>query len=388
MQLIDWALQSDLPAAEKLILTYLANRSNDVGVGAWDPDRLVTDLGVNRRSLQRWVKALRDAELLVTGDGWFQLLPLRLEALELRQKVQHQIAALPADMRPVMPGEDPPLPEIDADAIGETIANHVADACGAFLDQLFNFELRLRSQFEQLALASNVEHFAPPLRVPPPPDPVRTSEIYSALLLTGIAEEKAYIAAKAILNSQPDPEPPEKPQAASNGSGGPVPDRHYPDTSDGRLQRVADILAGTVDTDIPDEARFAWYALETEENKHTVKGEVDAAELLYPAIVQAARQNVSMRLETFLDPAAIKRNRAPWDMGPANSPVEDAVLEAEIGQMVAELARVADKRCTVQGRTQEIGPDGKTYRETILAYHRRVTGIYRQYQHLKETGAL
>src|SRR5690606_39258549 len=89
---------------------------------------------------------------------------------------------------------------------------------------------------------------------------------------------------------------------------------HYSDTWLGRMRRVYDILEPPLDEpgeDPPRELVIAWQELEAGENRHTVKGETDAFELLYPAIVAAARRQAGrMTFAQFIDPKAVAEGRA------------------------------------------------------------------------------
>ncbi len=365
---IEWAFAADVPHAEKLVLVWLASRANAVGVGLWDRERLEAATGYSRRSTQRILKALRDADLVAEAGDWYVLnLGNGVVAGPLPERDDLVLAPGPA-----IPMREPGA--VDIDWLLETLASAAADAVN---DQLASFETRLE---RRLAMV-HVEHMPP--EPPPPPDPVLEDPRFQQLIDMGFSEEAAYANVERLLE-QGDPVPgPESPPLArpasaseANGSG----EGHYPDSPLGRLQRVSDTLGSPV----TDAARAQWRALEAEENKYSVKGEVPAFEQLYPAIVGAARRAAgSMTLEGFLaaDPP-------PWDTDPAPAPAEDAALQAEIESMLAELGAVNDPRATVQPRTVETGDDGVRRTEPIVAYHRRVRAKYDQVKHLQSMGVI
>jgi hypothetical protein len=186
--------------------------------------------------------------------------------------------------------------------------------------------------------------------------------------------------------------PPAAPVHRTDGAGRALgymaPGGRYPDTPHGRLQRVADILAGEpTETTAPQ--LIIWESLEAAENKHSKEGEATAFELLYPAIVEAARRYCGrMTLAEFTDPKAVGECRAPWDLDPKPTPAEDATLAVEIAAMLGDLAATRDPRCEVQGRTTEKGDDGVVRQETMLGYHRRVKAKWNEMKKLQQMGAL
>lgn len=372
MHLLEWAFAEDVPHAEKLVLVWLAWRANADGLGLMDRAALAKATGYKPRSIQRLLKSLRDSMLLAeTGRGyWYRIGPLHTRGLA------KQIAELPEDMRPVPPGLygggpiTTPL-AIDAEDIAQTVGDYL-------VDQLANVEARLGQRLDRLSMFP-VEHDAQP--EPPPPDPVKENPLYQELLNLGKPESVAYALSEADLNIEDD--------LALAGTQPPAAtSEDYEDSLDGRLQRIADILEGAASTG-GQGLRDTWAALEAEENKHSVKGERAAFLNLYPAIVSAAKANVGrMTLAQFIDPQRAARGAAPWDT--ENSPVDknDPELAREIQVMLQELEACGDPRCTVQPRTKELGDDGVTREETLMAFHRRVTAKYNEMLNLQNMGII
>lgn len=403
MNWIEWAFAQAIGTPEKLVLVYLASRVNAAGVGLSDRPDLERATGYKPRSVQRLLKMLRERHLLEDAGPWYQLLSTEGVAVDVSTLPAPTLEQIAGHFHGCGPQLDEAAleqlrlrPPIDENAIGEAIANHITDAAEYLSDQLQAFERRFAQQIDRFALL-NVEQAAP--EPPPPPDPVTENPLYRQLLETGLPESRAYALSKADLelDEQAPPEPmPEPATIAHEAAPGPPGDADgvvgvaYDDEPAGRFERIRDLLAGQpVLTAPPPAALAAWQTLEREENRHTVKGEVEAFLLLYPAIVTAARRCAGrMTLEQFLDPQAIAEGRAPWDLDPAPTPAEDAELEADIGRMLGELAQANDPRCQVGPRTVETKADGSKVRETMLGYHRRVLAKYREMQKLKEMGVL
>src|SRR5437764_1277827 len=75
MKLIDIALKSELSnSSEKLLLVYLAENANSVGVGRFEECRILDDLKFSDRHLRRLRKALRDRGVLREVGSWYVLL--------------------------------------------------------------------------------------------------------------------------------------------------------------------------------------------------------------------------------------------------------------------------------------------------------------------------
>lgn len=412
--LIDHAFIADVPTAEKLVLLFLASRANAVGVGAWDRALLERATGYKRRSVQRLLKSLRDAGLLVDiGHDWYRL-DLRPTVLPRKELQPHQELTLP-------PGDelpDPPAPgsimtlaecaaaeggqaaagfEHEAQAAGEMIAAKMLDASDYLMDQLAAFESRFAAQIDRLAML-HVEHSAPAPE--PPPDPVKESELYRRLAALGVDEAEAYrlaqaeleqLAAAAVTAPESDtipPDPPAERELPTGMARDPDIGMRYTDSAAGRALRIAHLLEGQ-DRELSAVDLKAWAELEAGENQHSIDGEVPAFEQLYPAIAAAARQHAGrMTFAQFIAPEPIADGRAPWDMDPAPTPDEDAVLAAEVQKMLGELNAANDPRCAVQPRTVETLEDGTKRTETMLGYYRRVRGKWQQRRKLKEMGVI
>ena len=273
----------------------------------------------------------------------------------------------------------------DYDAAGEAIAARIIDASEYLVDQLQAFEGRLEQQLERFVLAGGKFHVEPE----PPPDPVLLDPRYEQLRAI-LGDARAYEQVQALQNDELDEGRAPEPVAAGKviqDDGETITAMMYDDSAEGRLARVRDILApgAVLEANLVDQ----WTALEAEEDRHSVAGEtVSGFELLYPAIVAAARrQSGRMTLEQFLDPAAIKACKAPWDTDPNPTAIEDATLETEIAQMMAVIERANHPNCQVQPRVVQKNDDGSTSIETIVGYHRRVSQVYRQLQQLTAMGA-
>jgi hypothetical protein len=395
MRWIDWAFQAKVPTAEKLVLVYLATRANYAGVGLMDREELQRLTDYERRSVQRLLKALRDAKLLADGGPWYILTPPETE----QGLPPATIDALPPPQEggPVSPAVGPLLASGEADAVAERIGAAIQDGAEFLVDQMSNAEARLAQLFVrgaqqlEVVLASVQTHYVPPA---PPPDPVKESPRYVQLLDLGIAEDLAYSTVKAMLEREGQAKDAEAFQGAAREAAGQkvsTPKRDaYSDDVSGRFMRVWDILHDKPPTEaVLLELGAHWSLLEAEENKHSVKGEsVTAFEQLYPAIVRTAHEQAGkMTMRQFLDGRAIAEGRAPWDRDPSPTLAEDATLEAEIATMLRELTAVNDPRCRVGPRTTERGDDGVKRTETIVGYHRRVSAKYREMLKLKDMGA-
>lgn len=405
MRWIEWALTVNLPTSEKLVALYLAIRANHAGVGRWDREELARVTGFERRSIQRLLKALRDAGHL-SGEGeWYALAAPGEAGAEKSPSVD--LGSLPAPAPdgglPIAPAVFPSQAELEA--AGETISQRLVDGAEYLMDQLNNFEARLAQTLTRALAAMPTGPAAPE----PPPDPVKSSPIYQQLLEI-LPEEEAYAAAQRRLDAtkgasdategaiyatdRPIRETTARATSLDVRDHGAVPDASagaYLDNSEGRFMRVWDILHGKPPTpEALQELLGAWRHLETEENRFTVRGETDAFELLYPAIVAAARaKRATVTMREFLDPKAIAEGRAPWDEDPDPAPTpSDAVLQADINRMVGELQASNDPRCAVLPRTVEKGEDGVTRTESVQAYHRRVAAKHRQMVKLKQMGVL
>lgn len=401
MSLIDWALGAEIKTSEKLVLVYLARHANTAGIGGWNRDELDHKIGFERRTIQRLLKSLRDQNLLIDHGAWYGLnLPDRHEALD-QPFDKEVIDELPDELvsgdniysRPEdVAGFKPGMPQIDGDKIGELIAGHMVDASEYLMDQLSNFEARFAKEIERMALL-HVERapLAPP--PPPPPHPVLSSAAYIAMIAAGLPEKEAYKAVETMLagkqllddDATADDAKAEAPPVLEEVGPGLI---IYEDTPKGRASRIMHALEGSIER-LTEAHLAAWQLLEATENKHTVAGEVAAFELIYPAIVDAARtKQGQMTFEQFMEPEAIEQSRAPWDQDPDPNPMEDVVLEAEISTMLAELGLQHDPRCEVQPRVTEIGADGSHLIESISTYHRRVQAVYQQMQRLTAMGAM
>lgn len=380
---IKWAFAQQLGTGEKLVLVYLASLVGDAGVGRYRREDLAAATDYEPRSLQRILKTLRDAGHLQDTGEWYSL----------RGSVSPD-AMPPADLQLSPPPSRPALSPGELEGAGEALATAITEAADAHLVRFNDAALRLLKGIERIAIAAQAE----PLAAPPPPDPVRESTHFKVFMQSGfMAEDEAYELAKKRLEAEKDAAPtashaqsmrnPEAPRrvalaAAGDAKGGGG--RSYLDTTLGRFERVRDILD-------PDGAgpwadcMAIWQRLEDAENKHTVSGEQDAFELLYPAIVVAARRCAdSHTLEEFLNEKAIKGGRAPWDSGDAGGPSEQQ-LQAELAQMLNDLERANHPMAQVGPRTVE-KDEGRTLTESVAAYHARVKRVHQQLKKLQEMG--
>ena len=412
MRMIEWAFEQQLPTAEKIVLVWLARNANSAGVGLMARDALEKATGYKKRSAQRLLKSLRDSQHLVEHGIWYAIGNAGLGTIAR----DGELAQLPdaVTLSPAAEGaaadEDEawkrataalaahaPVEPINADAIGEAIAKHVADAGEFMLDQLQNFEVRLASQLTQLALL-HVEH-NPTLA--PPPDPVIENPLYGQLIESGMGEARAYKLSETDLAIGEDLDS-ETPPVASDG--GPIEykelfDAGYADDAVGRYERIVDILHGAQASEYGGiERHLKWQELETVENKHSKSGEIEAFLLLYPAIVAAAKANVGkLSIDEFLDPhvesrpgfkQAVTHGIYVWDQEIDPLDKDDPACLAEIAVMLAELEQAHDPRCEVHARTSEEGEDGVVRQETVLGYYRRVKAKHYDMIKLRTMGVL
>lgn len=376
---IAWAFARPLPTAEKLVLVYLAAQVSREGIGFHRRPELEQATGYKKRSIQRLLKSLRDAGELQDEDGSASWYVLGDSALR----------DLPGAMPEPRPEFDVPAPdpfEVDGAGLDRAMYDRLIDAAEYWSDQLAQHAHRLSGEIDRLATAEPL-HVEPE---PPPPDPVLEDPRYPKLLDVGLPAGKAYLMVAEMQAAEGEEagatRPNEKPADERGTFLAPDGGRDMPLTPRGRCQLVAEILGHG---EVSDSDLRRWAALEESENKYSVKGETRSAfEQLYPAIVAAARKCGGMDLAEFTDPAKVAASRAPWDLDPEPTPAEDAILEAEIAQLLAELNAVNDPRCTVQPRTREKGEDGVTRTESIVGYHRRVKAKYQEMQKMKTMGIL
>lgn len=379
-----WAFEQQLGTGEKLVLVYLASLVGAAGVGRYRREDLAAATDYEPRSLQRILKTLRDAGHLQDAGEWYSL----------RGSVSPD-AMPPADLQLAPPPSAATLSPGELEGAGEHLAAAITEAADAHLVRFNDAALRLLKGIERIAIAS--AQLMPP-DPPPPPDPVRESVHFKAFMASGfLSEVEAYELAQKRIEAEQDATPagghaasmriPEAPLRAAGaagdakGAGG----RSYLDTALGRFERVRDIL--DPDNAAPwADAMAAWQRLEDAENKHTVGGETDAFELLYPAIVVAARRCAgSMSLAQFLDEKAIKAGRAPWDLESGAGGPSEQHLEAELQSMLNDLERANHPMAQVGPRTVE-KDEGRTLTESVAAYHARVKRVHQQLKKLQEMG--
>lgn len=386
---IQWAFARSLGTGEKLVLVYLASLVSAAGVGRMDRAALAAATDYEPRSLQRLLKTLRDTGLLREQDGWFSLVFSHdTPFTEVPPADLHPGAAV-SPPRAVTAG----LSADELEAAGETIAHHMTEAANAHLVRFNDVSLRLLQGIEKIAQAARVweENLADAV-APVPPDPVRESLHFKAFMTGGVLTElEAYELARNRLISEgllpaaaalpPDAAQPAKVTTLVPRGATPARDsRQYLDSPLGRFERVRDIL-DPAGVEPWADAMAVWTRLEASENRHTVEGETDAFELLYPAIVTGARRWVGkMSLAEFLDEKAIAANRAAWDHAPAGVS-NDPLLQAELGTMLDELERAGHPMCQAPPRTV----DG-ALTEPLAAYHLRVLRVHQQLKKLQEMG--
>lgn len=370
MRILEWAFEQDLPTAEKLVLVYLASNANLAGVGPMTRGPLANATGYKKRSIQRLLKSLRDSGHFHEHGDWYAV-----GAPPLSDALIDQLAEFPADMRP-----EPPItrdtsysPKVEDWPIFESLAQTVGDYV---LDQFANFENRITEHLERLAMFHVT---AKP--EPPPPDPVLENPLFRTLRDAGVDPVRAYDLSLADLNMDEEHDNDTPPALGAEVI--------YEDNEIGRCSRIADILQGTTGLRPTPLLLHDWRELEALENKHTVKGEVDNFELIYPAIVAAAHARAGqMSIEEFIDIDSVEQGCAPWDYEINPVDKEDPKLMAEIAQMLIELEAANNPSCVVHGRTVEKLDDGGEVTETLLSYHRRVEAKYREMKKLKAMGAI
>jgi hypothetical protein len=392
---IAWAFsQPDLNAGEKLVLVWLAWRAGN-GAALMQREQLAAVTEYEPRSLQRILKSLRDRGMLHEADGWYSVGQTpgneapAFPPAELTANLVRQVAA---GVSLISPDE--------LEAAGETIAKHLTEAADGHLTRFNDVSLRLLQGIEKIAQAARVwEESVADAVAPPPPDPVRESTHFRVFMASGfMQEDEAYEIAKKRLEAEgvlTSPaaagdnarsirraDTPARAAAAASGTGAkPAGGRSYLDNTLGRFERIRDIL-DPAGADPWADAMTTWTQLEAAENKHTVEGETSAFELLYPAIVTAARRCAgTMTLAQFLDQKAILQNRAPWDLASGAAGPSDQALQAELGAMLEELERVNHPMAQAPPRTV----DG-ALTEPLAAYHLRVKRVHQQLKMLQEKG--
>ena len=382
MGMIDWAFDQDLASPEKLMLVWIASNASCNGVAPQGRNALEQATGYKTRSVQRILKSLRESGHVLECGNYFVIGPA------------DPVRDLACDSAKQLPDHDPVLgsaPSQEVVTINTVEPDEIASLVRDYMiDQLANFEQRIIQHLKRAAMVPRETE--PP---PPPPDPVLVNPLYQELLDLGKSEAQAYALSKADLAMADELD-----RDLMPGEAGPLPDHHetdseYTDDIHGRYTRVLDILHG-VDAGAIDSAALqrTWERLELDENKHTRKGETKAFELLYPAIVASAKEQVGiMTMVQFLDPeitirsgfkSSVTHGVYPWERSLTTAEHDDPKLLGEISAMITELEATGDIRCEVHARTQETGDDGVTRYETALGYHRRVTAKYNEMLRLKE----
>lgn len=397
---IAWAFaQPELNAGEKLVLVWLAWHAG-AGVGIMNRDQLAAVTEYEPRSLQRILKSLRDRGVLHESGGRYRVGLMPPEGSNIPAFPPPELGPAGEDFRVALGRELPLMTDQEIARIEDAIAKVFTESGAGFLTRFNDCSLRLLQGIEKIAQAARVWEDSVADAVAPPPDPVRESTHFRVFMASGFMDEtEAYELAKKRLKAEGlatdqaaagdnarsirRADTPARAAAAASATGAqPAGGRSYLDTPLGRFERVRDILdpAGTAPWA---DAMATWTRLELGENKHTVEGETDAFELLYPAIVTAARRCAgSMTLAQFLDEKAIAQNRAPWDVAvaAAGAPSEQQ-LQAEIASMLDELERANHPMCQAPPRTVD-GP----HTEPLAAYHLRVKRVHQQLLKLREMG--
>ena len=405
MRMIEWAFEQDIPHASKLVLVYLAANASAEGVGLMNRKDLMRATGYKTRSIQRLLKDLRGAGYLEIVGPWY--LCGDMDATKLADVDLDQ---LPDNMhvRPELIHTDD-TGDRTAPFIPDTIAQIVGDYV---IDHLNNFEARIMQHIDRMA-AFHVEPETEPEPEPEPPDPVIENPLYQQLLESNLTPARAYALSAADLEMgdhgntgrMPDFQPmffaetqgvdagsdelEQKTEPSAPGAEQLL-DGEYKDNAAGRFERILDILHGAAAVEF-DTARLRnhWVELEEQENKHTVKGEPAAFELLYPAIIESAKANVGiLQISDFLNLQHIKDGNAPWDREINPIDKDDPAMFSEISVMLSELEQANDPRCEVQPRTKETGDDGLEHQETVLGYHRRVKAKHREMIKLQQMGVI
>ena len=346
MNLINAALcQRTISTSERLLLAYLAVRANVVGVGLWPSrEKILADLDISERTFQRLKGSLVESGLLedVMATRWYRIsydgAAIDIENIDVREMY-------------LLPQDIPTLTQ------------------------------------------------APP---PPPPDPVKESDLYKKLIAAGIDHDEAYSLAEMKLKTPPpviagvdlgresyfNPVDSAIPMA-THWAITPTMPRQRTDDVESRFMNVWNTLhdkppKGDVETELLEK----WQMLEDLENAGTVEGETPAFELLYPAILAAARKNKGiMPMREFIDLDRYAAMKSPWDlMAAETTDSQRMVMQAEIGTMLREIEATGDPRLQVNPRTQERGDDGVMRMENVESYYRRVKAKYQQMLNLKAMG--
>lgn len=433
---IEWAATRDgIGTPEKLALVLLASKVNTAGVGLRHDGELQRMLGCKRRSLQRHLKTLRDAELLAERGPWYVLLAIESPPMD-RTHLSDDLAGQDLAELP-----DPPAVLVDeafpkaitleraaslTDELSEEVVSRLAAELHAFEQRIGQapagdehqralavhlwrdhdeglgscgqtdrqgkgmnwrrwwwdrYHVPLEQYLEGLGLLDELDAAEPE---PPPPDPILDDPLYKLMIESGIEPEKAYriVARNSNLGELDRDRAPDPPPAGMGPS-------DSPDTGAGSLPWLWRVLHGGTPPagEIPGWIWQDWRYLVQEENKHTVPGEAKAFDLLYPAI-EASAEAWPGSAEDFFRACFDGDVMPPWDRPKPPPPGEDAALEADINGMLRDLAAVNDPRCEVQPRTVEKREDGTMLAETMTAYHRRVQAKWRQMQQLKQMGVI
>lgn len=378
-----------LNAGEKLVLVYLAAQAGADGLARLDRDALAKVTDYEPRSLQRILKSLRDAGLLIqTDSGWYGLGAADAAGLPPAELLEVTLTR-PLDVRDFGARPDPVgLPVIsqaEADAAGETIAEHVNEAADRLMVRLNDVSLRLLGGMERLVLTLD----APP--PPPPPDPVLEAPLYRQLLELGVDQDVAYSQVQKKLagvethdfrQQNADPAPghtrsmrsPEPVPAAAAGAHG-AQGGGGASTPLERFHMVWNILHDKPPTPAASAELFAlWERLEEAENKHSVPGEtVTAFEQLYPAILSTARAQAGrMPMSAFI-------TGAPWDRPAVSTGPGEQLMASETARMLQDIARANHPKIEIGPPTTERDEDtGATRTESTHSYYLRVKRVHQQ----------
>lgn len=376
---IDWAASRDgIGTPEKLALVLLASRVNAAGLGLRDDQFLLEALACKRRSLQRHLKALRDATLLEDRGDWYLLLAAPASA---QQQALQAAELAPPDAPERFEGFDGQRIER---ALSYDVLRDEDDRGGLSAEDWQSLHDLLTAAGAEIrqGVVEAVERLLGEGRAAPEPepepDPILESPLYKLMLEDGIEPEKAYrIVARGTNLGE---------------AGGPAAPALEPIDEIPPADYCAELwrtIAGPV-AEIPAEIRRGWREFEAAENKHTVEGERPAIELVWPEILACARSwpKGPASAVRFFRQAFDFNGIKPWDEGVPPAPGEDARLEAEIRVMLSELERQGDPRCEVQPRTREKQADGTELVESVSAWHRRVRAKYEQMKKLKAMGVI
>jgi hypothetical protein len=386
---IHWAFsQPELNSGEKLILVWLAWRAGS-GAAILERDLLAQASDYEPRSLQRILKTLRDRGLLHEAGDWYAV--GQTPGGEAPAFPPADMQPLGADMRESLARELPLMTDQELGRIEDALAKAITEAGDGLITRFNDVSLRLLQGIEKIAQAARVWEESVADAVAPAPDPVRESTHFKAFMLGGVlTEPEAYELARKRLEAEgvlagPGPSAaavlPVAVQTLVPKGRQPLRDtRQYLDSPLGRFERVRDIL-DPAGTEPWADAMTVWSKLEASENKHSVEGESTGFELLYPAIVTAARRSAGlMSVAQFLDEKAIAANRAPWDQAPAVAN-NDAQLQVELANMLDELERASHPMAIAPGRTVE-----GSLTESLASYHLRVKRVHQQLKKLQEMG--